>query len=122
VNEPTRSLPPWTVPPEHELELFALFADHPKLVGFEMADEAFWKLTDRRLRDLYFAVRGLFRWGQRQSSVIDLAHEYLPATVLPRLLSKKYAAIGHPHAVLERLVWRLSNPDAVEVWYGGDDA
>jgi DNA primase len=83
-------------PPIDEVELLALLADHPSLIGSAEADKAFWLLTDTRLRDIYTRARE----GQ---SVLELAPVELPPQTAQHVLSGKYAGAKDPIALLGQM-------------------
>jgi DNA primase len=80
-------------PPLEELELIALFADHPSLLATPEADKAFWLLTAQPLRDIYTAARA-------GTSVLELASVHLPPPTARLVLSGKYAGAKDPRAQL----------------------
>jgi DNA primase len=91
---PPTSLPD---PPAQEVELFALFTDHPSLMTTAEADRAFSLLTDTRLRAMYSAAQA----GQ---SVLELAPVLLQQTTAKTVLSGKYVKTANPAVELKRMV------------------
>ncbi len=86
----SESLPP---PPSDELEVIALFVDHPSLIATSEADKAFWLLTDARLRAMYSGARD-------GKSFHDLAPAELPSSMVPLVLSGRYVDHKDPRAAL----------------------
>jgi len=91
---------PQAPPPTEEVELLALFADHPQLIATAEADKAFWLLTDARLQAMYSAARG----GE---SFLELASANLPPPSAELVLSGKYTDIKSPSAVLATMTHGL---------------
>ena len=88
-------------PPTDELEMLALFADHPSLIASPEADKAFSLLTDARLQAMYSAARA----GQ---SFQELAPLLLPTNIARDLLSGKYADAIDPSGHLAKMIGNLS--------------
>ncbi len=91
---------PQLAPPTEEVELLALFADHPSLIASAEADKAFWLLTDARLRDMYSRARA----GE---SFLELASVQLPPSSAALVLSGKNADIKNPSAKLAEITRNL---------------
>ena len=88
--------------PIDELEVITLLADHPTLIATSDADNAFWLLTDGRLRDMYSAARA----GQ---SFLELAPVQLPQSTAAHVLSGKYAEAKDPRAALLAMTKNLEH-------------
>jgi DNA primase len=87
-------------PPQHEIELVMLLADHPELMATADADRAFSLLTDVRLR----AICSAARLGQ---TFLELAPALLSADVAQAVLSGRYADQPQPAAQLAAMADNL---------------
>jgi DNA primase len=92
-------------PPQEEVEVIALLADHPSLIATAEADKAFWLLTDARLRAMYSGAR-------EGKSFFDLASEQLPPQVASHVLSQAYVDHKDPRA---ELIAKVRNLEARQV-------
>jgi hypothetical protein len=88
--------------PTTEIELMALFTDHPGLIASPDADKAFSLLTDGQLRDMYSAARG-------GTALTELVPQMLPEKIAQRLLSAKYATIENPKVQLNAMLQHLQH-------------
>ncbi|MBV8763133.1 MAG: DNA primase [Deltaproteobacteria bacterium] len=92
-------------PPSEEVELLSLLADHPTLLATPEADNAFWLLTDPRLRDMYSAARD----GRSLLEQTSTAVQNLPSPTIKALLSGRYVEAKDPSALLVQMTRALEH-------------
>ena len=93
-------------PPDVELELISLLADHPALASSPEADKLSWLLTDARVQAMYSAARA----GQ---SFLELAPVQLPPPSAKHVLSGKYSDHKDPKAELLAMIAALEQKQSM---------
>ena len=89
-GDPRRSLPP-----DKEVQLLAILADHPDLMATAEENDVFSLLTDARLRDMYCAAR-------QGSPILSAAPDDVSPFIAKKVFSGAYADVKDPsHSLLE---------------------